>query len=1008
MKSRKSTISKALSLRLEVLENRELLSAAPWSAPVDSLDAQTVETASAQVGQEDVIDLSNAQLENSVSFANTGVADHQFAVSWAPIDGASTYSVKINRDGSWIQYNKGLTDTSCVMNGLYPGKTFDIRVCAMNENGKLTGDYTQTTFAPVSLATKLNKFVDGDTITLTLKASEDATCEIAWYYATPDGDVEITEARGLLSYAPTNPQCDVKVVATGTGLSEGSVSEKLFVYVAPEEVETNYDSATKILTVNAPVVEGAVQYYIWKPAPSGNMAIYQRTTEPVFTVSNVNPGTSCDYRVTAYDAKGTVLDALSFTYAPVGLVAPDYFGANAAISVEIADAQNASADLAWFYVTPDGDVAIPEAANQTSFAPANLDYPVKIVATGTQLSKGSVAETIVNPVALNVAHTAPYVTTSRVFDATWDAVPEAARYVFQRKNAAGNWANMTGSNVVDGAVVSGNVRTNDGSTFEYTVNMSDASVAKEYRVLALDSKGALIVSETFEYTPMGLVVIANEAYPLDHASLLVANPLYAADAPVYQWYSAPADSPEDWTLIEGETESTYLLTPEGAELGLYYKVVATDLASEDRASVSYARPDTIDAPANLVVTVDETTGELRATWNAPGATDFILQYAYDGAVVDTWIDLPAPTVTQNSDGSFSLTHPNGVKYENLRVRAVNETGWSNFTVHETPKPAPVLDENLCVNTLRDVVDAKDGVTSLREAISYYLQEYAKGTLPEGAKVYFDPNVFTLKNHTIVLDSATKFDLDSTLVVDATNLGYNVILDASKSKDQLFTVTGAKADVSLAGLTIENASLSSMNGASIGVTAGATLNLSAFKVTKSTGRFGGGIYVNDATLNVADSTLDHNYAEVSGGAINAVNNAKVVVTNTIIEMNNSSNGGAVVLDSNSTGTFTKCSIRDNSATTHGSAIYVTGGATATISGGEFLRNATNNSNGEAVYVAEGSYASITNVTFESNTPADLGGEGTIKTMNNTSKAILDVDAELLDFAILELEDEITLF
>ena len=540
MKSRKSTISKALSLRLEVLENRELLSAAPWSAPVDSLDAQTVETASAQVGQEDVIDLSNVQLENSVSFANTGVADHQFAVSWAPIDGASTYSVKINRDGSWIQYNKGLTDTSCVMNGLYPGKTFDIRVCAMNENGKLTGDYTQTTFAPVSLATKLNKFVDGDTITLTLKASEDATCDIAWFYATPDGDVEITEARGLLSYAPTNPQCDVKVVATGTGLSDGSVSEKLFVYVAPEAVETNYDSATKILTVNAPVVEGAVQYYIWKPAPSGNMAIYQRTTEPVFTVSNVKPGTSCDYRVTAYAAKGTVLDAR-------------------------ADALNASADLAWFYVTPDGDVAIPEAANQTSFAPANLDYPVKIVATGTQLSKGSVAETIVNPVALNVAHTAPYVTTSRVFDATWDAVPEAARYVFQRKNAAGNWANMTGSNVVDGAVVSGNVRTNDGSTFEYTVNMSDSSVAKEYRVLALDAKGALIVSETFEYTPMGLVV-ENDAYPLDKASSLVASPLFDADSPAYQWYSAPADSPENWTLVEGATESTYQLTAEDAAL----------------------------------------------------------------------------------------------------------------------------------------------------------------------------------------------------------------------------------------------------------------------------------------------------------------------------------------------------------------------------------------------------------------------------------------------------------
>ena len=135
MKTRKKSTFKPLSLRLESLENRELLSAAPWSAPVDALNAQSVEIASSQVGQDALIDLSNAQLEDSVSFVNTGVADHQFTLSWNPINGASTYSVKINRDGSWIQYNKGLTETSCVMNGLYSGKTYDIRVCAMNETG---------------------------------------------------------------------------------------------------------------------------------------------------------------------------------------------------------------------------------------------------------------------------------------------------------------------------------------------------------------------------------------------------------------------------------------------------------------------------------------------------------------------------------------------------------------------------------------------------------------------------------------------------------------------------------------------------------------------------------------------------------------------------------------------------------------------------------------------------------------------------------------------------------
>ena len=81
MKTRQESTLKPLTLRVENLENRELLSAAPWSAPVESADAQIVETASAQLEQDAVIDLSNAQLEDSVSFDNTGAANSQFALS---------------------------------------------------------------------------------------------------------------------------------------------------------------------------------------------------------------------------------------------------------------------------------------------------------------------------------------------------------------------------------------------------------------------------------------------------------------------------------------------------------------------------------------------------------------------------------------------------------------------------------------------------------------------------------------------------------------------------------------------------------------------------------------------------------------------------------------------------------------------------------------------------------------------------------------------------------------
>ena len=161
MKTRKESTFKPLSLRLESLENRELLSAAPWSAPVDSLDAQAVEVAAAQLEQDDVIDLSNAQLK-------------------------------------------------------------------------------------------------------------------------------------------------------------GSVSEALFVYSSDYTVETNYDAAAKKLQISAKEVDGAVTYYLWKPAPkSGNMAIYQRSSTPVFTVSNLAPGQTTDFRVSAYDSKGAVLKTEEFQFASV-------------------------------------------------------------------------------------------------------------------------------------------------------------------------------------------------------------------------------------------------------------------------------------------------------------------------------------------------------------------------------------------------------------------------------------------------------------------------------------------------------------------------------------------------------------------------------------------------------------------------------------------------------------------------------------------------------------------
>ena len=1012
MKTRKEPALTPRLLRLEFLESRELLSAAPWSAPVDSLDAQAVEVASAQLEQP-VVDLSNAQLENAVSFLNTGVADHQFALSWDAIDGASTYSVKINRDGAWIQYNKGLTETSCVMNGLYPGKTYEIRVCAVNENGRLTGDYLQTSFAPVRVVRSVNKFVAGDELSVSVLGSDDASRDIVWYYATPEGDVEITEARGLLSYAPTNPKHDVKVVVTGTGLSEGSASETLFVYSGDYTVETNYDPASKTLQVQAPEVEGAVKYYIWKPAPSGNMAIYQRTTEPVFTVSNVKPGTTTNFRVTAYDAKGTVLNSKDFKFASVALNAPVKYEAGKTLDVAVGADPSLNYVLSWFYVTPNGDVEISEAKDQTSFIPDAATYPIKIVATPIAGSEGfcvsAPVEAIVAPYVPQFGINDPYVTTERSFVTTWNAVPGATRYGVQKLNASGAWVKITAFDVVDGEIVGDTSATlsEDGSQLSYSVNMVKIGVEETYRVLAIDAKGAVIEKAEFTYNPVGLTV-ENDAYDLANgAQTLRAVTVQGIDDSLqYQWYYSTNDDPTNWIVVDGAASAELVLSADDAAQNYNYKVIATD-PNEDRQSVAFARAETLNAPTNLIRSVDAATGDLLLTWKADAnlsADNFVVQYYRTDGEYSAWSDLTQGTIVANGDGTFSLAHVNGEKYQELRVRASDATGWSEWKTM-----IPVEYSPFRVNTLLDVVDANDGATSLREAVSYYLAEQAAGTLPDGAKVCFDPNVFTQENHTIVLDAATNFYIDSSLVVDATDLGFNVVLDASMLMNQLFTVSGAKGNAALAGLTLENASCSVASSGSFIVKAGATLTLSSFRIANSTGLFRGGVYVNNATLIIEDSKFDQNYAAITGSVISAVNSSTVVVSNTIFEQNYSYiYGGAVELNFRSTATFTNCSFLDNTSATHGGAVYVAGNSSATFVGGEFVGNATEAANGEALYVAVGSDASLADVAFESNTPADMGGAGAFNTTNLASIAILDVDAELLDFAFIELEDEITLF
>ena len=775
----------------------------------------------------------------------------------------------------------------------------------------------------------------------------------------PRGGVEITEARGDRSYTPTNPKHDVKVVVTGTGLSEGSASEALFVYSGDYTVETNYDPASKTLQVQVPEVDGAVKYYIWKPAPSGNMAIYQRTTEPVFTVGNLQPGQTTNFRVSAYDAKGKVLNSKDFKYASVALNAPEKYEAGKTLDVAVAADPSLKYDLSWRYVTPNGNVEISEAKGQTSFIPKDATYPIKIVATPIADSEGfcvsAPVEAIVAPyVVPQFGINDPYGTTKRSFVTSWSVVSGTTRYAVQKMNANGQWVKMTAFNFVDGQIV-GDTRaalSEDGTQFSYSVNMVKIGVEETYRVLAIDAKGSVIESGEFTYNPVGLTV-ENDAYDLANGSqtLRAATVQGVDDSLQYQWYYSTNDDPTNWQIVDGATSAELVLSANDAAQNYNYKVIATD-PNEARQSVAYARAETLDAPTNLTRTVDSATGDLLLTWNADAslsADDFIVQYYRTDGEYSEWSDLPKGTIVANGNGTFSLAHVNGKNYKYLRVRANDATGWSEWNL--------TVPNGLVVNTKSDVVNATDGVTSWREAIETYQALAAEGAIPPGIAVTFDPRVFSSSTKISVKNNSPMIVITENVRIDASNLGYRLEIQLSNSKHNAFQVVGENACLELVNLNIW----------------GANANIDGAIVDAQDG----------ATVKVVDCLFSSNRTSQHGGVIALSNGSKLIVENSVFQ------GNRAQLD--------------------GGAIYAVDGSSVTVKNSTFTNNSVGSQgNGPSIWVDDSSTLYVENTTFTPESTSPLSSTST----SLTSDAILDddstVDAALLDEVFVELEDEIELF
>jgi predicted outer membrane repeat protein len=284
-------------------------------------------------------------------------------------------------------------------------------------------------------------------------------------------------------------------------------------------------------------------------------------------------------------------------------------------------------------------------------------------------------------------------------------------------------------------------------------------------------------------------------------------------------------------------------------------------------------------------------------------------------------------------------------------------------------------QQLEVTTLDDVVDAFDGLVSLREALTT-----AKSIAGTDTITFNFPGRLNLTSSLQIDDdviiSGSVFEADRAITITA------------RPGTRVLTIDGG--NVTLDGLTIENGTNFRTGGISISASAtvdinnsyfvgnrateggGAIQNLGILNVTNSTfaDNTGGraGAILNNGTLTVTDSVLNGNDATIDGGAI--LNYKTLEVANSIFEFNTTVGSGGAISNIGITDVIDS-TFRGNVANDGGGIANFASGSTLTLRNSTFTENVANTTGG-GISNRFGASSNIITATFVENTATTFGG------------------------------------
>jgi hypothetical protein len=200
---------------------------------------------------------------------------------------------------------------------------------------------------------------------------------------------------------------------------------------------------------------------------------------------------------------------------------------------------------------------------------------------------------------------------------------------------------------------------------------------------------------------------------------------------------------------------------------------------------------------------------------------------------------------------------------------------------------------LSVTTTLDVVNAYDGLLSLREAV---LEAHATP----------DASTITLPAGTYALAHSADLDLTGNLTIQGAGAGSSVI-DAAESR--VFDV-GAGAHVTLSGMTVQGGT--EVFGGGIFIDFGASVTISNTAVSNNFADGAGGGIFNLGTLTINNSTLANNSTSNVGGAVWSAEGNLMIRGSTISGNSARLDGGGIWLGTNGNAMIVDSTLFGNTA------------------------------------------------------------------------------------------------